>query len=68
MRVRRGACRVLMGKANRKSPFGRPGNKWEDNIKMHLQEVRWSLDWISLAENRDRFRAVVNAVINFRIP
>ena len=57
-----------MGKANRKSPFGRPGNKWEDNIKMHLQEVRWSLDWISLAENRDRFRAVVNAVINFRIP
>ena len=68
MRVRRGAYRVLMGKAKRKSPVGRPWNRWEDNIKMYLQEVGWCLDWIDLAQDRERCRAVVNAVTNFRIP
>jgi hypothetical protein len=68
MRARRGVYMIFMGKAKRKSPVGRPGNRWEDNIKIYLQEVGWGLDWISLAQNWDRCRAVVNAVTNFRIP
>jgi hypothetical protein len=50
-------------------PPGRPRRRWEDNIKMDLQEVGWgSMDWIDLAHDRDRWRAVVNAVMNFLIP
>ena len=47
---RRGVCRVLVRKNKRKRPLGRPRYRWEDNIKMDLQEVRWSMDWIDLAK------------------
>ena len=55
----------FVGKTEGKRPTGRPRRRWEDNIKMHLQEVGCGgLDWIKLAQDRDRLRAVVNAVMN----
>jgi hypothetical protein len=49
--------------------IGRPRRRWEDNIKMDLREVGWGgMDWISLAQDRDRWRALVNAVMNLRVP
>jgi hypothetical protein len=48
--------------------LGRPRRRWEDNIKMDLQEVGWDMDWIEVAQDRDRWRALVNAVLNFRVP
>jgi hypothetical protein len=52
-----------------KVPLGRPRRRWEDNIKMDLQEVAWGgMDWINLAQDRDRWRALVNAVMNLRVP
>ena len=54
-----------MGRPEGKRPLGRPRRRWEDNIKMDLQEVGcWGMDWIELAQDRDRWRAVVNAVMN----
>jgi hypothetical protein len=47
---------------------GRPRRRWEDNIKMYHQDVGWGMDWIELAEDRDRWRALVNAVMNLRVP
>jgi hypothetical protein len=64
-----GVYRVLVGKPEGKRPLGRPGLRWEDNIKMDLQEVGCGgLDWFGLAQNRDRWRALVNAVINLLVP
>ena len=67
--VERGVCRLLVGKPEGKGPLGRPRLRWEDNIKMGLQVVGCGgMDWIVLAEDRDRWRALVNAVMNFRVP
>ena len=58
-----------MGKPQEKIPLGRPRRRWEDNTKMDLQEVGpRSMDWIELAQDRDRWRAVVNAVMNLWAP
>ena len=66
---RRGLYRVLVGKAEGKRPLGRPRLRWEDNIKMDLQEVGCGgVDWIKLAQDRDRRRALVTTVMNLRVP
>jgi hypothetical protein len=65
----RGVYRVLVGKLEGKRPLGRPRCRWEDNIRMDLQEVRCGcVDWIGLAQDRDRWRALVSAVMNLRVP
>jgi len=65
----RGVYRVLVGKPEGKRPLGRPRHRWEDNIKMDLQEVRCGgVDWIELAQDRDRWWALVNAGMNLRVP
>ena len=57
------------GKPERKRPLGRPRPRWEDNIKVDLQEVRGGCgDWMELAQDRDRWRALVSTVMNFRVP
>jgi hypothetical protein len=61
--------RVLVGKPEGKRPLGRPRHRWEDNIKMDLQEVGCEgMDWIKLVEDRDSWRALVNAVMNLWVP
>jgi len=66
---RRGAYRILLGKPEVMRPLGRPGRRWEENIKMDLYEVGCrGKDWIELAQDRDRWRALVNAVMNHRVP
>src|SRR5215469_16049153 len=64
----RGVHRVLAGKPEEKRPLGRPRRRWEDNIKMELNEVGGVGDWMELAQNRDGWRALVNTVMNFRVP
>jgi len=65
----RGVCRVLWGKPEGKRPLERPRPRWEDNIKMDLQEIGCGgMDWIDLAENRDSWEALVNAVMNPWVP
>jgi len=65
----RGVFGVLVGKPEGKRPLGRPRHRWEDNIKMDLQEVRCrGMSWIELAQDRGRWRALVNAVMNLGVP
>jgi len=65
----RGVYRFLVGKPERKRQLGRPRRRWEDDIKMDIQEMgREGMDWIELAQDRDRLQALVNAVMNLRIP
>jgi hypothetical protein len=64
-----GAYRVLVGKPEGKRPLGRPRHSWENNIKTDLQEVGCGgMDWIDVAQDRDRWRALVNAVMKLRVP
>jgi len=64
-----GLYSVLVGKPEGKRPLGRPRSRWEDNIDMNLQEVGCGgTGWIELAQDRDMWRTLVNAVMNFRIP
>jgi hypothetical protein len=65
----RGLYRVLMEKPEGNRPLGIPRRRWEDNIKMELQEVGCTvMEWIELAQDRDRWRTLVIAVMNFRVP
>jgi hypothetical protein len=69
MGERRGAYRVLVGKPEGNRPLGRPRRRWEDNIKTYLQEVGYrGTDWIDLAQDRDRWWALVKAVMGLRVP
>jgi hypothetical protein len=69
MGERRGVYRVLVGKPEGKRPLGRPWHRWEDNIKMDLQEMGCGgMDWIELAQDRDRWWALVKSVMNLRVP
>ena len=69
MGERRGLYRVLVGRPKGKRQLGRPRHRWEENIKMDLQEVGCGgMDWIELAQDNDRWRALVNAVMKHRVP
>jgi hypothetical protein len=68
MREERKVYKVLMGKPEGRRPLGRPRRRWEDGVRMDLREIGFgSVDWIRLAQDRDRWRAVVSAVMNLRV-
>jgi hypothetical protein len=69
MGEKRNVYRLLVGKPEGKRPLGRPRHRWVDNIGMDLGEVGWGdVDWIGLAQDRNRWRALVNLVLNLRVP
>jgi hypothetical protein len=69
MGEKRNAYRLLVGKPEGKSPLGRPRRRWMDNFKMDLGDIGWgSVDWIGLAQDKNRWRALVNSVLNLRVP
>jgi hypothetical protein len=66
---KRNAYKLLVGKPEGKSPLGRPKLRWADNIKLDLEKIQWAcVDWIGLAQDKDKRRAVVNAVMKLRVP
>jgi hypothetical protein len=65
---KRGAYKTLVGRPEGRRPLGRPRHRWKDNIKMDLQEMEWGLEWLELTQNKDRWQALVNAVMNLRVP
>jgi hypothetical protein len=66
---KRNACRILMGKTEGKRQLGRPRRSWVENIKIDLREVGWDgIDWIDPAQDRDQWSALVNTVMNLRVP
>jgi hypothetical protein len=66
---KRNAYRILVEMLEEKRPLGIPRRRWEDNIKMDLREIGWDgTDWIDLAQNRDHWRALLNTVMNLRVP
>jgi hypothetical protein len=69
MGEKRNAYRILMGKPEGKKPLGRPRRRWGGSIKMDLREIGWvGMDWIDLAQDMDQRRALVNTVMNLRVP
>jgi hypothetical protein len=69
MGTKRNAYRILVGEPEGKRPLGRPRRRWEDNIKMDLIEIGWGgMDWIDLGQDRDQWMALVNTVLNLRVP
>jgi hypothetical protein len=69
MGEKRNAYRLLVGRPGGRRPLGRPRRRWFDYIRMDLVEVGWSdVDWIGLVQDRDRWRALVNSVLNLRVP
>jgi hypothetical protein len=66
---KKNAYRILVGKAEGKRQLGRPRRKWVDNIKMDLREIGWDgMDWIDLSQDREKWRTLVNTVMNIRVP
>jgi hypothetical protein len=69
MGEKRHAYRILVGQPEGKRPLGRPRRRWVDNIKIDLRKIGWDgVDWIDLAQDRDQWRALVNTVMNLRVP
>jgi hypothetical protein len=69
MGAKKNAYRLLVGEPEGRRPPGRPRRRWVDNIRTYLGEVEWGdVDWIGLAQDRNRWRAVVNSVLNLRVP
>jgi hypothetical protein len=69
MAEKRGICRILVGRPEGRQPLGRPRHRWEDDIKIDLQEVGWGgMDWIQLAQDKDCWWALVNMVMNLWVP
>jgi hypothetical protein len=65
----RNSYRILVGKPQGKRPLGRPRRRWVDNIKVDLREIGWDgMNWIKLTQDRDQWRALVNTVMNLRVP